>query len=132
VIRRFHSAMNNKDMNSLREIVDLDFINHQGAMGDQIGPGPLINGLQMFYEAMPDLHVTEDYVLAQGNRVATRIRTTGTHQGTYMGVPPTGNQISFTGIVIYSLNDDGKVIERWQDFDSVSMMQQLGVIPSMS
>jgi predicted ester cyclase len=47
-----------------------------------------------------------------------------------MGAPPSGKSISWTGIIIYRLDEDGKIIERWQDFDAMSMLQQLGVIPS--
>ena len=132
VIRKFHAAMNNKDMKTLHSLIHPDFVNHLGAMGDQSGPQALIDGLAPFYEALPDLHVNEEYVVSQRNRVATRITTSGTHQGSYMGIPPTGNDVSFTGIVIYRLDDDGKIVERWQDFDSAGLMQQLGAIPSMS
>ena len=47
-------------------------------------------------------------------------------------MPPTGKKLSWTGIIIYRLNDEGKVIERWQDFDALGMLTQMGVIPPMS
>jgi len=85
----------------------------------------------VFYTAMPDWHVSKDYIVAQGDRVASRGTISGTHLGPFMGVPPTGKKASWTGIIIYRLDENGMIMERWQDFDALSMLQQLGVIPSM-
>jgi predicted ester cyclase len=79
---------------------------------------------------MPDWHVSEDYVVAQGDRVASRGTISGTHLGPFMGAAPTGKKVSWNGIIIYRLDDNGMIIERWQDFDALSMLQQLGVIPT--
>ncbi len=132
IIHRFYEAVNSKHREVFYELVHPDFVNHGGAAGDLVGPQALIDSLNPFYEAMPDWHVSEDYVVAQGDRVASRGTITGTHLGNFMGVPPTGKKVSWTGIIIYRLDDDGKIIERWQDFDAVSMLQQMGVIPAMS
>lgn len=132
VIRQFHQAIGSHNMDELRRVLHTQFVNHLGSLGDQAGSQALIDGLKPFYEALPDLSISEDYVVAQHDRVATRIKTSGTHKGPYMGLPATGNKVSFTGIVIYRLDEDGKIIERWQDFDSIGMMQQLGVVPAMA
>ncbi|MEZ4670618.1 MAG: ester cyclase [Anaerolineae bacterium] len=130
IIHRFYEAVNTKHREVFYELVHPDFVNHGGAVGDIVGSKALIDSLDPFYAAMPDWHVSEDYVVAQGDRVASRGTITGTHLGTFMGVPPTGKKVSWTGIIIYRLDADGKIIERWQDFDAFSMLQQLGVIPS--
>ena len=130
IVHRFYEAVNSKQRDVFYELVHPDFVNHGGAAGDLVGPKALIESLNPFYEAMPDWHVGEDYVVAQGDRVASRGTITGTHQGPFMGVAPTGKKVSWTGIIIYRLDDDGKIIERWQDFDAISMLQQLGVIPT--
>ncbi len=132
VIHRFYQAVNNKQREAFYELVSPDFVNHGGASGDIVGPAALIASLDPFYAAMPDWHVSEDYVVAQGDRVASRGTITGTHLGSFRGVPPTGKKLSWTGIIIYRLNDEGKVIERWQDFDALGMLTQMGVIPPMS
>jgi steroid delta-isomerase-like uncharacterized protein/4-oxalocrotonate tautomerase family enzyme len=132
IIHRFYEAVNSKRREVFYEIVHPDFVNHGGAAGDLIGPKALIDSLDPFYEAMPDWHVSEDYVVAQGDRVASRGTISGTHLGNFMGVPPSGKKVSWTGIIIYRLDENGKIIERWQDFDAVSMLQQMGVIPAMS
>ncbi len=131
IIDRFYDAVNNKRRDELRTLVHADFINHGGASGDLVGPDALLESLEQFYTAMPDWHVSKDYVVSQGDRVASRGTISGTHLGDFMGVSPSGKKASWTGIIIYRLDDDGKIVERWQDFDALSMLQQLGVIPSM-
>jgi predicted ester cyclase len=123
--------MNEKDTKTLFELVHPSFVNHLGAMGDQTGPQALVDGLNAYYQGLPDFTISEAFVVAQRSRVATRVTLSGTHQGTYMGASPSGKKVSWTGLVIYSLNADGKIIERWQDMDAVGMMQQLGLIPTM-
>jgi steroid delta-isomerase-like uncharacterized protein len=131
VIHRFYNAVNTKHREVFLEIVHPDFVNHGGAAGDIAGPQALIDSLNPFYEAMPDWHVTEDFVLAENDKVASRGTITGTHKGPFMGIPPTGKAVAWTGIIIYRLNAEGKVIERWQDFDALGMLQQMGVVPVM-
>lgn len=131
VIHRFYKAVNTKHREEFNDIVHPNFVNHGGAAGDIAGPKALIDSLDPFYSAMPDWHVTEDFVLAEGDKVASRGTITGTHKGTFMGIPASNKAVQWTGIIIYRLDDDGKVIERWQDFDALGMLQQMGVVPPM-
>ncbi len=131
VIHRFYRAVNAKDRDVFYEIVHPEFVNHGGASGDIVGPKALVDSLDPFYAAMPDWHVSEDFVVAEGDRVASRGTITGTHEGAFMGIPPTGKKVSWSGIIIYRLDDDGMVIERWQDFDALGMLTQMGVVPPM-
>src|SRR5919201_2483348 len=84
-----------------------------------------------FYTAFPDLHATVEDLIAEGDKVAYRITGRGTHQGEFMGIPPTGKQIRWTGIEIDRIKD-GKVVESWPNADNLGLMQQLGVIPQMA
>ncbi len=131
VIHRFYRAVNAKDRDVFYEIVHPEFVNHGGASGDIVGPQALVDSLDPFYAAMPDWHVSEDFVVAEGDRVASRGTISGTHEGPFMGIPPTGKKVSWSGIIIYRLDDDGKVVERWQDFDALGMLTQMGVVPPM-
>ena len=80
--------------------------------------------------AFPNVEeIIEDQV-AEGDKVATRLTFSGTHSGELMGIPPTGKQVTFTAITIDQLVD-GKITERWHLFDTLGMLQQLGVIPPM-
>ena len=82
----------------------------------------------MFRQAFPDSYSAIEVMIAEGDKVATRKTFYGTHQGEFMGIPPTGRQVSIALIDIVRVAD-GKVMEHWSMGDSLGMMQQLGVIP---
>ncbi len=77
----------------------------------------------------PDLHLTLGDILAEGDRVAFRYTMEGTHQGDFVGIPPTGKPFSVEGMIIARVVDS-KAVERWANLDTLGLMQQLGVIPS--
>ncbi len=79
--------------------------------------------------AFPDLHQTIEEQISEGDKVAYRWTARGTHQGGLMGIAPTGNRVTFTGISIARLVD-GKIEEIWENHDALGMMQQLRAIPS--
>ena len=82
-----------------------------------------------FLGAFPDLHVTVEDLIAEGDKIVGRVTLTGTHQGELMGIPATGKKVSFSEILIIRISN-GKAVEQWEVADTMSMMQQLGVIPS--
>ena len=83
----------------------------------------------MLRTTFPDIDVSVDDLIAEGDRVVIRWTGTGTHSGEFMGVPATGVKISVTGIAIDRI-EGGKIVEHWEQFDTLGMMQQLGAIPS--
>ncbi len=83
----------------------------------------------MFRTAFPDLHVTFEQELADGDCVIHRGYITGTHQGEFQGIPPTGKQVKMKSIDIWRIAN-GKAVENWVQFDMLGLMQQLGVIPA--
>jgi steroid delta-isomerase-like uncharacterized protein len=85
--------------------------------------------LRQYRGAFPDLQITIEDQIAEGDKVVTRWSSRGTHDGEFRGIAPTGRQITVTGIGIFRFSD-GKVVESWDNFDQLGMMQQLGVIPS--
>ena len=80
--------------------------------------------------AFPDLNVKVEDQLAEGDKVATRWTTTGTHQGEFAGIPPTGKQGGVTGTTIARVVG-GKIVEERSNWDTLGLLQQLGVIPPM-
>ena len=80
-----------------------------------------------YRQAFPDLRVTVEDVIAEGDKVAARLRFRGTHRGELDGIAPTGRRVDCTGIVI-SRMEGGKIAEDWANFDDLGMMQQLGAI----
>ncbi len=99
-------------------------------------PGEEIHGregIEQFYGALraafPDLRITIEDQVAEGDRVVTRWTARGTHTGAFQGIPPTGKQGRMTGIDIDRIAD-GKVVECWVNSDDLGLLQQLGVIPT--
>ncbi len=82
----------------------------------------------MYRSAFPDLQATVEDQVAEGDKVASRFTFRGTHRGELAGIPPTGNQVEVTGIVISRI-EGGKGAEDWSNYDALGMMQQLGVVP---
>lgn len=84
--------------------------------------------LAPFLTAFPDSkHVIED-MIAEGDKVVARFTVPGTHKGEYMGINPTGKQVTLTSVAIYRIVND-KFVEIWCEADNLGFMQQLGVIP---
>lgn len=83
----------------------------------------------VFFGAYPNLQVSIEDMVAEGDKVVTRWSAQGTHQGELMGVPPTGKDVLITGIAMDRFKG-GKSIEHWEIVDQAGMMQQLGVMPS--
>jgi predicted ester cyclase len=82
-----------------------------------------------FRDAFPDFHDSIDIQLAEGDLVATRFTSMGTHRGTLMGVKPTNKELNWTGITIDRIAA-GKIVESWTNWDMMGMLQQLGAISS--
>jgi steroid delta-isomerase-like uncharacterized protein len=83
----------------------------------------------MLLRGLPDLHLTIEDLIAEGDKVVMRASVTGTHQGEYMGLPPTGRSIKYNEIFIWRLAD-GRIAEMWGVVDVFAQMKQLGVIPA--
>lgn len=79
--------------------------------------------------AYPDLHIAIEDLIAEGDKVVSRNTVTGTHQGEYMGIPPTGNSVTYNEVIITRFAD-GRIVETWAVVDVLAQMRQLGVIPT--
>jgi len=80
------------------------------------------------FSVFPDIHFTIEDMLAEGDKVVIRYSTRATHRGDYMGIAPTDKQVMATGISIYRIAS-GKIVEEWDSYDNLSVMQQIGVMP---
>lgn len=131
IIRRFFEEFVNKgDESVVDELIAEDIVDRD-PQAPNIPPGP--KGVKQLFAdrrlAFPDLSVTVEDLVAEGDKVVHRSTVTGTHKGEFMGIPPTGKPISFGSIAIFRI-EDGKIVERWGEADVMGMMQQLGVIPT--
>jgi steroid delta-isomerase-like uncharacterized protein len=85
--------------------------------------------LSALYAGFPDLRTTIHDVLSDGNRAAHRWSAVATHQGTYLGVPPTGPAVGAGGITISRFGADGRIVEDWSSWNRSSVLHTLGIIP---
>ncbi|MBI4285223.1 MAG: ester cyclase [Chloroflexi bacterium] len=130
VVRRFlEEILNKKNLAAIDELVSPDFIDHAVPPGAPQGISGARQSLGMWIGAFPDLHVTVQDLIADGDRVAVRLAFNGTHKGEIMGIAPTGKKVAAEGIEVERIAN-GKYAERWEVFDMLSVMQQLGVVPS--
>lgn len=128
VVRRLHEEVFVKgDVNAVDEIVAEDFVLHEPD-GDHGREEHFKGMVPAFRAAFPDLQFTFEDMIAEGDTVATRFTMHGTHEGEFMGIPPTGKEVRVSGMVFERV-EDGKVQEGWVQRDNLGMMQQLGVIP---
>ena len=112
------------------KVVDPDVVDHNPA--PEQGPGP--EGYKQLFgtlrNAFPDMEVTPEHITATDEDVALAYTITGTHEGEFLGVVPTGRRITARGVQIARF-EDGKMVERWGSSDQLAILQQLGAEPQM-
>ena len=122
-------GLNQKDLAAVEAYFSPELTDHALPPGLPSG----LEGRKLFasalFAAFPDLHVHMEDMLADGDKLVTRYSVHGTHNGELMGIPATGKQVSIVGIAIDRF-ENGRSVEHWELFDQMSMMQQLGAIPS--
>jgi steroid delta-isomerase-like uncharacterized protein len=84
----------------------------------------------LYRTAFPDVRLTIEDIIAEGETVTARWSCHGTHKGDLNGIAPTGKQFTISGISIARF-DSGKMVEGWVNWDALGMMQQLGVVPEL-
>ena len=128
-MRRMYDLLNVGDVDAFGDLLADDFVEHE----ESPGLAPTKDGVKSFFRmyigAFPDLRMEAEDVLMSGDKVVARVRATGTDQGEFMGMPPTGKSVDVQLIDILRFGDDGLVHEHWGVFDALAMMQQLGAIP---
>jgi steroid delta-isomerase-like uncharacterized protein len=121
--------MNRRNIDAVDEIYASGFVGHDPAMPEDVRG---VEGAREFYgmyqSAFPDVQITIEEQVAEGDTVATRWTARGTHQGELMGVPPSGNRVEVMGVTISRI-EGGKVAEEWDNYDALGMMQGIGAIP---
>ena len=96
---------------------------------DVRGPEGAKELANMYRSAFPDVRLIIEEQVAEGDKVVTRWIAYGTHQGEMMGIAPTGNQVRVEGITISHIQE-GKIVQEWELFDTLALMQQLGGAPT--
>jgi steroid delta-isomerase-like uncharacterized protein len=125
VCRVYQDAFNKGNLEAIDEVTSANYVCH--FMQTEFGREGLKRNVVALRAAFPDLQVTVEDISAMGDRVTHRYTIRGTHQGMFMGVPATGKQVTFTGIMI-SRCTGSQVVEDWECTDMPHVMQQLGLV----
>ena len=126
--KRFGEIVNTGELDAFPEVVADGCIDNDPAPDQGSGP----EGFKTFFTAMraafPDLKVEPQTMLSEGDQVAFAYTLTGTHDGDFMGVAPTGKPIKVRGMQIGRF-DQGKMVERWGSSDELGILKQIGAAP---
>lgn len=98
-----------------------------GGSQESLGPEPFKAFYTNLRRALPDLRVTVEDTLAEADKVAVQISIAGTHMGDTLGVPPTGNAVQFSGIILARI-EDGKIAQAWNNLDLLALLKQIGAV----
>lgn len=124
----FEEVWNQGTDAAIDRLMAADAVAHGLPGGDMNGP-PMFRGLfQTFREAFPDLHITVERTVTEGNLCTAHCHVTGSHSGTGLGFAATRRGVAFDGMVIARIVN-GQIVEAWNCFDFLTMYQQLGVVP---
>ena len=128
--RAIEEVLNKGNLSLADELVDANYIGHQPGLPDFKGPEGFRQYMTMMRTAFPDINMTIEDTVAEGDKVVNRYTGRGTHKGDLMGIAPTGKQVTITGMVA-TRYVGGKQVEAWVAMDMLGMLQQLGVAPPM-
>jgi steroid delta-isomerase-like uncharacterized protein len=128
VVRRcWQECFNKRNLAIVDEFVATDYVWH-GPSQEVSGPEGIKQLITVFLTAFPDLQMTFEDQVGEGDKIASRWTMRGTHQGDLFGIPPTGKQVTFTGLVISRMVGN-QITEEWEHFDQLGLLQQLGAVP---
>ena len=130
--RCYEEVFNQKNLVAIDDFIAPNFVNHSAAQLGMTG-GDLEHVkqfLSMVLQAFPDLHYTVEDLVAEGDKVVARLTISGTQQGAFMGIPPTGKHAVVSDIEIFRITG-GKAVETWVQVDFLGLLQQLGAVPPM-
>jgi len=130
-LRATEELWNQHNVDLVDEFFAADFIGHNPVLSGvypEVGTESMKQAITDHFTALPDFHVTVHETLAEGDKLVHHWTVTGTHKGELMGIPPSGNQVTFTGFTINRFAD-GKIVEQWWAYDALGMMQQLTAPP---
>jgi predicted ester cyclase len=120
------------NLDAAEEIYAPNYVSHQPAGDEDLrGPEAIKQFAAGVREAFPDLEITIEDQIAEGDKVVTRFRTRGTHQGELWGIAPTGKEVELENMSMCRI-EGGKMAEEWPAPDRLGMMQQLGVLDQPS
>ena len=129
----FEEAYNQGNLDAIDEVYAADYVSHTPE-GDVEGLEMVTGAITALRAAFPDFEMTIEILIAEGDWVATRYSLTGTFTGDFpltddFSLPPTGEPIELTGNTFHRFNEEGQIVEEWEEYDNLGFLQQIGLIP---
>jgi steroid delta-isomerase-like uncharacterized protein len=133
VVRRFFELLDRHDTESMGRLLvsSTNYSFHIGGMSSPVDWNEYRRLLTGVNNSFPDLRHEVIDMMAEGDKVAVRIRVTGTHKGDFQGIPPTGNKLFLEEMGFITIID-AKITEGWISTDTMRLMKQIGAVPSIS
>lgn len=129
-MRRTYELISTGDLAGFGDLVADDFVDHQGTPGFPATKEGTLASFRALLDAFPDMTMSVEDLVAEGDRTVARVRVAGTHRDSFLGIPPTGADVDVQLIDIMRFDGAGRVCEHWGVADMLSLMQQLGVVPA--
>ncbi|TET08629.1 MAG: ester cyclase [Candidatus Thorarchaeota archaeon] len=120
----YDEILNKGNLDAFEELCAPNFVKHAIPPSPDYGIEGSKQSVLMLRKAFPDIKYTVEDMIEDGDKLVARWSAKGTHKGEFMGIPPTGKQVTFSGIEIIRVKD-GKAIEEWEELDRAGLMQQL-------
>ena len=127
--RSFYEKINSGEIDAFIDLLADDFVEHEAMPGMPAGREGTRQLFHMIATAFPDQNWNPEDILVDGDKAVVRTRFSGTNDGEFMGMPPTGKSVSVQVIDIIRFGDDGLAREHWGVFDMMGLMTQIGAIP---
>jgi steroid delta-isomerase-like uncharacterized protein len=128
--RFFEEMMSSGNLDLFEELASPEIVNYDPAQPEAVhgieGGKEVLSG---YVSAFPDLKMSVEDQVAEGDKVFTRWVAEGTHEGELFGVPASGNHVRVEGMTVDRF-EGGKIIESWDNWDALGLMQQIGAIPA--
>ncbi len=131
LMRRFYDAVNAGNLDIVDEVVAEDFVEHEQFPGIPPDKEGVRQFFRVFRAAFPDLHMEPHEMLVEGDLACARLTITGTHQGDFLGISPSGSRIEVAAFDMVRLRD-GLVTDHWGVTDTLAMLEQLGAGPQQA
>ncbi len=129
-MRSTYERINAGDIAGFGDLVADDFVEHEKTPGLPPTKAGMLEYFRVLLAAFPDMRMDVEDLIASDDKTVARVKATATHNGEFMGVPPTGTPVEVRLIDIMRFDDAGLVSEHWGVADMLSLMQQLGLVPT--
>lgn len=128
VYETLNHAVTGGDLEALGSVIAQDAVDHNPIPGQRPGLVEIQRAFREFAAAFSEVTFRIEDILAEGEKAAVRVTVTAVHTGPFLGAPPTGRRVTETGIDILRFSD-GKLVERWGQFDELGLLRQLDLLP---